>query len=229
MTIIMKKKLIVIGAVAVAVLAAGAVWYGMWRANNGTGSEGSNQTTGQQIEKAAKDTDTSVFPAVSITNEPYEITGTMTGARDTKHAYTMAHDGEGNSMFSGDWGEGRFTFYTFGNETISCTDQRGCQRFPVASEGTPAPEVTEFMYDDAMITAMRKDAKYLGNMPCGTESCRTWEVVKDDTRRVFSFSSNSRFKRIETAKDGKFFSDANFTYKPVTIRRPENVTDFPGI
>ena len=225
----MKKKLIVIGAVAVIVLAAGAVWYGMWRANSDAKeSQNSTQTTGQQSEKDSNDTDDSVFPTISMTNEPYEITGTMTGARDTKHAYTMAHDGKGNSMFSGDWGEGRFTFYTFGNETISCTEQRGCQRFPASSESTPAPETAEFMYDDAMMTAVRKDAKYLGNQPCGNESCRAWEVVKDDTRRVFYFKDN-RFKRIEITKDSKFFSDANFTYKPVTITRPENVTDFSGM
>lgn len=235
----MRKKSLLIGAVAFVVLVGGGLlwWYVTQRpATDGATATPSpaEATAGEPdrdeqtadppagdpaddppVDDPAKDHPIIAFPPDS---QPYEGVGIMTGAQGSKHDVVFKYDGKGNSMLSGDWGTGRWTVYIFGDEGIVCNDA-GCRSAPATETDTAS-----FALSEEHFGGLSTGGEYRGSEPCGQELCQVWEKVSDDRVLTLHLGENHWIRRITIVTDGVVFTDTEYTYGPVTIERPENVT-----
>lgn len=215
----MNKKIIIGAIVTIVVVGGGIGAYVMSRNADNDANNGLNSQTTESMTSAA------TFSPVP--NDSVSFEATLTGKAEREYTATLRYDGKGNSSYSSDYGDGAFTMYMFGDEYISCYGET-CFRLPDSNGDGNASEATQTYSEEDVNTFRNAATLKQASVKCGDETCSVWDVKTKTFEGTFYLDSKQRMKKVEGAKDGTTWT-MEYTYKPVTITRPANVTDSPMI
>lgn len=114
-------------------------------------------------------------------------------------------------------------FYEIDDEYISCQNDT-CFSLPTGENGV---DTSTYAFTEETLEEYRNDAEYKGESDCPAGTCDTWAITRDDGTNVTLYiTSDGKISKAEGSVNQSSFS-AVFSYEPVTITRPENVTASP--
>ncbi len=164
------------------------------------------------------------FEPIATTSESFvvELEAEDT-ENDVPYTGTVNYDGEGNYLLEGTFKNDNLRVYQLGDEFISCQNDT-CFSLTTSENGVDA---STYMYSEDAILEYSEYAEYVGESDCPAGTCDIWSVTKpDDIDATIYVASDGRISKAEGTSNTTSFV-AVFSYQPVSIERPENVTQSP--